>query len=189
MSTKIKYGLLIFIFSLIITAALITNAYMPWRAFSEVEKRCTEPVTAKVVDTLKQEEENYFYYGPKVEFPDRRNGYNLRTDLVNTARINKTWQEGEYIAVYYNPADPSEAILRGDHTAENNFHSSIVIGIILSAAGLIVLIVSIVNTYKTPKGKTEKFKTNISGQSFEEWREQQNTEDGEEEQDKTGAEE
>ncbi len=173
MDKKWKYGILIFLFALMLCSAMVTNAYLPWKTFKSIAKNCTQPTTAVIAEDGAQSEDGVYYYGPQVEFVEYATGHRVRVDIVNTVNINKTWKKGEYVAVYYNPKDASEVILRDDNTARNNFRSAAVIGGLLSAIGLAVFIVTLVQTYRVPKPKAERFKKNAAGQSFKEWQKQQ----------------
>lgn len=170
-SNPARWGLLIFILALLISAAIVFMTYMPYRYYIDIAQNCTHIVTATVVEDGAQEKEDGYYYGPRVEYTYYQSGATVRTNIINTVNLGQTWEEGDTFAAAYNPNDPSTIIIKDDETAKNRFKIASVIGIILSAAGLIVMIITLITAFIMTR--PSKYSENIAGQSFEQWKQEQ----------------
>lgn len=166
-----KKGVIALLFAVMISAALLTVTYMPWKSFRELEQSCTVPTTGLVVEEGSQEKDGIYYYGPKIEYTIPGTMKTCRVKMTNTVNLNKTWKKGDALGMYFNEADPSQAIIRDEHTAENHFLTARIVSIVLIAAGFAATIVGCIVTFR--KAKPKKFETNIAGQSFEEWQARQ----------------
>jgi hypothetical protein len=162
-----RKGLIIFLFAALISASLITVTYMPWKTYRTIEQACTEATSAIVVEDGTQEKDGIYYYGPKLEFELPQYGATYRADVVNTVNLNTSWTQNTAVGIYYNPSDPTEIILRDEHSAQRHFITALVISAVLLLAGLFATAAGCIITFQ--KSKPKKFDTNIAGQSFEEW--------------------
>lgn len=166
-----KKGIIALLFAVMISAALLTVTYMPWKAFRELKQSCTVPTTGLVIEDCSQEKDGIYYYGPKIEYTIPGTMKTCRVEMTNTVSLNKTWKKGDALAMYFNQADPSQVIIRDDHTAENHFMIARIVSTVLIAAGFAATIIGCIVTFR--KAKPKKFDTNIAGQSFEEWQARQ----------------
>lgn len=166
-----KKGIIALLFAVMISAALLTVTYMPWKAFRELKQSCTVPTTGLVIEDSSQEKDGIYYYGPKIEYTIPGTMKKCRVKMTNTVNLNKTWKKGDALGMYLNQADPSQVIIRDDHTAENHFITAKIVSIVLIAAGFAATIIGCIVTFR--KAKPKKFDTNIAGQSFEEWQARQ----------------
>lgn len=173
MTKTARNGFFIFLMTLFISGALIALTYLPWKAYMPIERSCTEPVTATVIGGEAQIKDGGYYYGPQIEFTVYADGRTLRVYAVNTVNLNRTWEDGKAIPIYYDPDDPTQAVLRDEHTAENHFKAARYGAIVLSSLGFIVMIAGVIIHFKNTAPK--KYRSNIAGQSFEEWQAQQTT--------------
>jgi hypothetical protein len=153
--------------SLFVAAALVITTYMPWKTLKPYIESCTEPASAIIVETGRQEKDGSFYYGPKVEYAVASNGKTLRSDAVNTVNLNTKWEENTAIAVYYNPTDPSQVILRNDNTARNHFYAARFAAVVIVAAAFAFFVAAAV--CKGLRSRPKKYRSNIAGQNFEDW--------------------
>jgi hypothetical protein len=169
--SPIRNCLLFLLMALMISAALITTTYFPYKSYRAIETLCTEVTTGTVVETCSQEKSDSYYYGPELEYTEYRTGKTLHCYAVNTVNLNRTWQQGDTVDMCYNPSSPTEFILRDEHTAENRFTTAKVISILLTAVGIAALLAACAVTFY--RAKPKKFKNNIAGETFEEWQERQ----------------
>jgi hypothetical protein len=176
--SPIKKSLLFLLMALMVSAALITTTYFPYSSFVELEKLCTEPTTGTVTETCSQEKLDSYYYGPTLEYTEYATGRTLRASAVNTVNLNCTWKKGEALSMYYNPSNPSQLILRDNKTAINRFNAAKVMAMILSAVGIAAVLTACMMTFV--RSRPKKFKSNIAGESFEEWQSRQNADSAEE---------
>ena len=164
----VKTSMLIFMFAVMISAALFTTSFLPLREYKKLEAKCTSATTASVTENGAQEQDGVFYYGPAVEIYSYESSANFRTKVVNTVNLNKSWKKNEPIAVLYNPENPTEVILRDDQTAQRHYYASLIICGVLCLISVILIIIAAARTFKKPPERVS-VDSNILGQSFEEW--------------------
>jgi fucose 4-O-acetylase-like acetyltransferase len=163
----LRTSFLIFLMVLFISAALISVTYTPWKKMQPYISACTEPASAIIVEDGSQEKDGNYYYGPKVEYMVSQSGMNLRVKAVNTVNLNTKWEENTAVAVYYNPDNPTEVILRNDNTAENHYRVAVMLSAVLIA--LSISSMATIAVISLMRKKPKKYRSNIAGQTFEEW--------------------
>lgn len=164
----VKTSMLIFMFAVMISAALFTTSFLPLREYKKLEAKCTSATTASVTENGAQEQEGVFYYGPSVEIYSYESSVSFRTKVVNTVNLNMSWKKNEPLAVLYNPENPTEVILRDDHTAQRHYYASLIICGVLCLISVILIIIAIARAFKKPPERVS-VDSNILGQSFDEW--------------------
>lgn len=160
--------------ALLVSAAVVTTAYFPYRSFADIEQYCTASAYGTVVETCSQEKEDIYYYGPQVEFTESGTGRVLHVKAVNTVNLNHTWEKDESLTVYYNPSDPSQMIIGDENTAKNRFNTAKVIAALLTLVGFGIMAAGCAVTFVRTRPK--KFSSNIAGETFEEWQSRQQEE-------------
>ncbi len=164
-------GWVVFALTFIAAGVLFVLNYLPYRSYKAISDDCTIKTTGTISGTLTQRKDGYYYYGPTVLYTESRGQKTVLVSALNTLELDTTWEEGQSVNIYYNPDDPSEMILADDTTAYDNYKQALTIGIVIASAGFIVLIITIVASRIMSNPK--KYNTNVAGQSYDEWKEQQ----------------
>lgn len=143
---KVKGNLKIvgFIFAFVAVIVIIIGAWVNVNT-KQLQKRCTDTVTAEIVENIRTESRTHTKHGYrtvttyKPVFNFSYNGQNYRVES-NSSHKPALFDVSEKTEIRINPSDPSEMYIPSDKSADYAGMICIAMGAVFLVVGLLVII-------------------------------------------------
>ncbi|MCR5122772.1 MAG: hypothetical protein K6B74_10165, partial [Ruminococcus sp.] len=151
---------------------IYAKSYQPYA--DELRLRAEAPVLADgyVVKAYEPVREDYYYYGPLVEFT-MPNGITVRSEAVSPIRSRRQYAVGDRVLVGYTGEMNSDIVLLDDTTCHDNYVRLSIVALVIAVIGILDFFVHAIIDVRKNSVKKYKFSETPDGKSFEEWQEMQ----------------
>ena len=171
-NSPVKRSAYFLVFMLMAGLLMFWKSYYPYSKLQQLIAANTYETPAVVIDAKEPVKDDYYYYGPIVEYT-MDNGIRVRSEAVSTMKTPTKFYEGDRVTIRYNGEMNTDVVIVSDDAPRKRCIVLCIIAGVIAAIGLIDFIVHIVLALRAPKGETVKFDSTPDGMSFKEWQHMQ----------------
>lgn len=171
-NSPVKKAAYFFVFMLMAALLMFWKAYYPYYKLEQMIMKSTESAEAVVIEAKEPIKEDYYYYGPIVEFT-MTNGIRVRSEAVSPMKTPTKFRVGDKVTIRFNGEMNTDVVISSDDGPRRRCVTLCIVAGVIALIGLVDFAVNLVTALRVPKGKTYKFDSTPDGMSFEEWRHMQ----------------
>ncbi len=171
-NSPVKKAAYFFVFMLMAALLMFWKAYYPYYKLEQMIMKSTESAEAVVIEAKEPVKEDYYYYGPIVEFT-MTNGIRVRSEAVSPMKTPTKFRVGDKVTIRFNGEMNTDVVISSDDGPRKRCVTLCIVAGVIALIGLVDFAVNLVTALRAPKGKTYRFDSTPDGMSFEEWRHMQ----------------
>ncbi len=170
--SALKKSVVFMVFMLCTAILIYAKVYQPY--IDELRLRSERPVAAVgyVVDAYEPTREDYYYYGPLVEYI-LPTGIPVRSEAVCPIKSDQNYAVGDQVMVGYTGEMNSDIVILDDSTCHDRYVKLTIVAIAIAVIGILDFFVNAIIEVRKTSVKKYKFSETPDGKSFEEWQEMQ----------------